>query len=280
MTFSIVAADLDAGEWGVAVASKFLAAGSVVPWARAGVGALATQAYANIGYGPAGLDLLERRPASEVVDRLIAPDDGREHRQLGVVDAAGTGAAFTGGECTEWAGHLIGDVYTCQGNILTGADVLREMAGAFEAETADLTSKLLAALAAGDGAGGDRRGRQSAAVLVVRTGGGYLGETDVAVDLRVDDHPAPVAELARLVSIHGMLFPNPATLDFVEVDEDLARRLASALSERGFPVDAVSYSDQLKGALFSWIGTENLEMRWSEGAEVEREILRQLHIEV
>ena len=209
MTFSIVAWDPEAHEWGVAVASKFLAAGSVVPWARAGAGAVATQAFANITYGPRGLALLGSKSADEVVADLINADEEREHRQVGIVDGAGEAAAFTGSECFDWAGSRGGDGYTCQGNILTGPDVVETMAAAFEAASGDLAGRLQAALAAGDRAGGDRRGKQSAAMLIAREGGGYLGDSDIALDLRVDDHPEPVEELGRLLGIHRLLFPNP-----------------------------------------------------------------------
>lgn len=278
MTFSIVAADLAAGEWGVAVASKFLAAGAVVPWARAGAGAIATQAYANLAYGPDGLDLLAGASARETVERLTGADEGREQRQIGIVDRNGEAAAFTGSECFDWAGHLVGKGFTCQGNILTGKDVVEEMAAAFRSTNGELATRLLAALRAGDEAGGDSRGRQAAGILVVRSGGGYLGETDVAVDLRVDDHTAPVGELERLHSIHRLLFPNPDQLDFRPVDPDLARSIARALTERGHPVVAEDFAD-LRDALFTWVGTENLEMRWSEDDMVEVEVLRALGVD-
>ncbi|MEA2447029.1 MAG: hypothetical protein QOK47_666, partial [Actinomycetota bacterium] len=192
MTFSIAAWDPNANpspEWGVAVASKFLSVGSVVTWARAGVGAIATQALANIAYGPDGLDQLAgRRPAEEVVADLTRADDMREQRQLGIVDGSGRAATFTGAECFDWAGGHVGDGYCCQGNILTGADVVEAMSNAFENAKGDLAARMLAAIVAGDAAGGDRRGRQSAALLVVREGGGYGGGTDKTVDLRIDDH--------------------------------------------------------------------------------------------
>ncbi|MBT8200312.1 MAG: DUF1028 domain-containing protein, partial [Acidimicrobiia bacterium] len=185
MTFSVVGWDEDTREWGVAVASKFLAVGSVVPWARAGTGALATQAHANLTYGPAGLELLAQHPAEEVVSILTAGDEDREHRQLAVVDRFGGSAAFTGSECHPWAGAVSGPGFSCQGNILAGPDVVDAMVSVFQDEEGDLVSRLLATLHAGEHAGGDRRGRQSASVVVVREGGGYLGGSDVAVDLRV-----------------------------------------------------------------------------------------------
>jgi uncharacterized Ntn-hydrolase superfamily protein len=275
MTFSIAAWDPDAREWGVAVASRFLAAGSVVPWVRSGAGAVATQAYANITFGPRGLDLLDSRSAEEVLHRLIESDPEREHRQLGIVDREGRAAVFTGSECFAWAGSRTGDGYTCQGNILAGPEVVARMAEAFESTARDLAARLVAALVGGDRAGGDRRGRQSAALLIAREGGGYLGDSDIALDLRVDDHPDPVAELGRLVDIHRLLFPNPADLQFEEITDELAPRLAAALTAAGFPAGSTTYDEALSQALFAWVGTENLEMRWSDDGKIDRTV-RQL----
>lgn len=272
MTFSIVAWDgkVDPPEWGVAVASKFLAVGAVVPWARAGAGALATQAFANLAYGPEGLELLTKSSsAQDVVDRLTTSDDQREHRQLGVVDGEGRSATFTGGECFEWAGGIAGDGYCCQGNILAGSEVVERMSAAFEAAAGDLTTRMLAALDAGDRAGGDRRGRQGAAVLVVREGGGYGGGVDTAVDLRVDDHEEPVRELFRLWDIHRLLFPRAEDLDFLDIDVDLADELRGLLAVEG----TGGYDDGLKKALFGYVGTENLEERWSDEAKIDRGVL-------
>lgn len=281
MTFSIVAWDpapAAGREWGVAVASKFLAAGSIVPWARAGVGAVATQALANPRYGPDGLDLLAAgTKAQAVVDTLIGADEQRQHRQVGVVDAGGRAATYTGPECLDWAGGTSGEGYCCQGNILTGPEVISQMAASFEAAAGDLATRLLEALAAGDRAGGDRRGRQSAALLVVREGGGYLGGSDVAVDLRVDDHPDPVGELRRLFDLHRLLFPRPEELDFVEVDDELADELRAKLARLGYrPGEGPGYDRPLREALFAFAGTENLEERWKEGPVIERWVLRHL----
>ena len=283
MTFSIVAWDPDApegSEWGVAVASKFLAAGSVVPWARAGAGAVATQALANVTYGPRGLDLLESgTPANEVIDILTSADDGSEHRQVGVVDAAGRSATFTGAECLEWADGRTGDGYTCQGNILTGPEVVDAMVDAFESAAGDLSEKLVAALLAGDSAGGDSRGRQAAGIFIVRQGGGYLGDSDVAVDLRVDDHEDPVPELERLLSIHRLLFPRASELAFVDIDAAVAAELRSLLIRYGLDVSPGNgYDDSVKKALLDFVGTENLEARWTEDVAVERGVLHALRI--
>ena len=204
-TFSIVAHDHASETWGIAVQSRFISVGSVVPWAEAGVGAIATQAAANVRYGPEGLALLrEGRSASEVVRRLSEADREREDRQFGVVDREGRAAAFTGRKCMEWAGHEVGDGFTCQGNILFGPAVVRGMARAYESTPGDLLDRLLAALTAGQREGGDRRGLQSAALLVVRKGGGYGGGNDRWVDLRVDDHPSPIEELKRVFKVYDL----------------------------------------------------------------------------
>ncbi|MFO7633665.1 MAG: DUF1028 domain-containing protein [Caldilinea sp.] len=208
-TFSIVAHDPTHNEWGVAVQSKFLAVGAVVPWARAGAGAVATQSYANLTYGPRGLDLMAAgMSAEETLRMLTEADDGRSHRQVGLVDAQGRAASFTGEACHAWAGHIAGEGYACQGNILVPGTV-EAMAARFEtvrSGAGELADWLVEALAAGQSAGGDSRGRQSAAVLVVRSGGGYGGNNDRYLDLRVDDHPEPIVELQRLLGIHHLYF--------------------------------------------------------------------------
>lgn len=202
-TFSIVACDPQTGEWGVAVQSRVLAVGALVPFARAGVGAIATQAYCNTTYGPRGLELLaEGRTAEEVVAALIADDPDRAQRQVAVVDAQGRVAHHTGSECFAWAGAKAGTHYSCQGNILTGQDVVEAMGQAFEATEGELADRLMAALAAGQEAGGDRRGQQSAALLVVQKDAGYGGFDDRKYDLRVDDHETPIAELQRILKLH------------------------------------------------------------------------------
>lgn len=276
MTFSIVAYDPDAApspEWGVAVASKFLAVGSCVAWARAGVGAIATQALANVAYGPDGLAALaDDADAAAVVSYLTERDEGREHRQLGVVDASGRAASFTGGSCFEWAGGWVGDGFCCQGNILTGSEVVAAMADAFQSTDGELAQRLLVALEAGDEAGGDSRGRQSAALLVVREAGGYDGGNDVAVDLRVDDHQQPIPELRRIFGVHRMLMPRPENLLFVTLDPDLVRELRSLLGIPG----PDGYDDELKEGLRRFVGTENLEERWTDDAQIELGVLEHL----
>ena len=274
MTFSIVARDGDA--FGVAVASKFLSVGALVPWARPGAGAIATQAYANISYGPRGLDLLtDGRSAERVVELLTGPDDERAQRQLGVVDAEGNAASFTGSECIEWAGGSIGEGYAAQGNILASASVVTAMAEAFERTTGDLAARLLAALAAGDGAGGDKRGRQSAALLVVSPAGGYGGTTDVVADLRVDDHKKPVRELARLLDIHRVLFTKPGPDDLLELDDALRDEVASALVATGY-ADSGAAEKELAKALDRFAGWENLEERVVAWGQIDRHVLAAL----
>jgi uncharacterized Ntn-hydrolase superfamily protein len=258
MTFSIAARSADGSSHGVAVASKFLAVGAAVPAAEAGVGALATQSYANLAYRPQGLMLLRTgAAASDVVAGLTAADPGRAQRQLGVVGKAGDGATYTGEGCHSWAGGLTGDGYAIQGNILTGPEVVEAMRDAWLASDAGapLAYRLLATLRAGDAAGGDSRGRQSAALLVVSPGGGYGGTSDVVVDLRVDDHPAPCDEMVRLLDIHTMLFgkADPATL--LALEGALADEVRALLG---------SESD-LDKALADWAGVENLEERMVPG---------------
>jgi uncharacterized Ntn-hydrolase superfamily protein len=281
VTFSIVARDASGStpEWGVAVASKFLAVGNVVPWARAGVGAVATQALANLAYGSGGLELLAQgHDASATAATLTQGDDEREHRQLGIVDASGKAVTYTGSECMDWAGGRTGDGYCCQGNILTGPDVVDAMADTFESTQGEFAARLLAALQAGDQAGGDRRGRQSAAIFIVREGGGYGGGSDKAVDLRVDDHLDPVPELHRLFSLHRLYFPRPEDLEYVEIDAATAGELRNLLSRLGYDAGpgTEGYEGHLKRSLFQYVGTENLEERWTESTEVEVGVLEHL----
>ncbi len=257
MTFSIVVRGPDGLSYGVAVASKFLAVGSAVPAAEVGVGALATQAFANLAYRPQGLALLRHgASATDTVAGLTAADPGRESRQVGVVGAVGAGATYSGGECNAWAGGRAGDGYACQGNILAGSEVVEELERAWLATEAraTLAARLLTALAAGDDAGGDKRGRQSAALYVVSPGGGYGGGSDVEVDLRVDDHPAPVPELQRLLSLHELYFGKP--------DPDKALTLQGELADEvRRHLDVLGYRE-----LETWMGVENYEERHLPGS--------------
>ncbi len=263
MTFSIVGRAAGGGALGVAVASKFLGVGAAVPAALADVGAVATQSYANLAYRPQALALLGTGvPATETVAGLIAADAGPvDHRQVGVVGTAGPGATFTGPACHEWAGGAAGDGFAIQGNMLAGPQVVERIREAWLAgeEQTRLAYRLLDALRAGDEAGGDRRGRQSAALLVVARGQGYGGTSDVLVDLRVDDHPEPVTELARLLDLHSLYFerPDPATL--LDLDGAVGAEVRELLAALGHPAGPAAAD--LDEALASWAGIANLEER-------------------
>ena len=250
-TYSIAACDLDAGHWGVAVQSKFLSVGSVVPWAEPHVGAVATQAYANPRYGPEGLALLrEGQAAEEVVRRLVAADEGRDERQLGVVDARGGSASWTGSGCLDWAGHRTGPGYAAQGNILVGSETVDALAATFEATGGkSLGQRLLDCLDAAQAAGGDRRGQQSASLLVVERNGGYAQLSDVLFDLRVDDHPAPIDELRRIHELHVRLFGVTPRRDWLPLEGELRGEVDDRLARLGYE------------SLGAWAGVENLEER-------------------
>jgi uncharacterized Ntn-hydrolase superfamily protein len=255
-TYSIVASDLDAAQWGVATQSKFLAVGSVVPWAEAQIGAVATQSYANPQYGPDGLALLRQGlPAQEVVKRLTDADDGREHRQLGIVDARGGAATFTGSECHDWAGGRTGDGYAAQGNILVSGDTVDALVETFEATAGKLLAeRLIDCLDAAQAAGGDSRGQQAAALLVVEKDAGYAGLSDVVVDLRVDDHERPLEELRRIYLLHDAIFGRTPKEQWLDVDGDLRAELTERL-------DKLGHTGELEHALTAWAGAENYEMR-------------------
>lgn len=255
-TYSIVACDLEAGQWGVAVQSKFLAVGSVVPWAEPHIGAVATQAYANPRYGPQGLSLLrEGLSAQEVVDRLTGADEGREHRQLGVVDGQGNAATYTGKECMDWAGGRTGAGYAAQGNILVSAETVDALAETFEGSAGrPLAERLIDCLAAAQAAGGDSRGQQSAALLVVERDGGYARMSDVVVELRVEDHELPIEELRRIYKLHDEIFGKTPRRLWLDVDEALATELRERLSKLG-------YDGELGETFVKWTGKENLEDR-------------------
>ncbi len=264
-TYSIAACDLEAGQWGVATQSKFLAVGSVVPWAEPHVGAIATQAYANPRYGPDGLSLLrEGLSADQVVERLTSADEGRDHRQLGLVDAEGRSATFTGSECNEWAGGRTGAGYAAQGNILVSAETVDAIAESFESSAGPLAERLIECLAAAQAAGGDSRGQQSAALLVVEKDGGYAGLSDSVVDLRVDDHERPIEELRRLYGIHQQLFGKTPRDEWIEVDDELRGELRERLGKLGYE------------SLTEWAGVENLEERVDGEDSVDPAVLEAL----
>jgi uncharacterized Ntn-hydrolase superfamily protein len=270
-TYSIAACDLEAREWGVAVQSRFLAVGAAVPAAEPEVGAIATQAWANLAYRPQGLALLrEGYAADDVVRTLVGADEGREHRQVGVVDGHGRAATYTGSECLDWAGGTTGPGFAAQGNILVSTATVEALAAGFESSAGrPLAERLLECLAAAQAAGGDRRGQQSAALLVVRKDGGYAGTSDVAVDLRVDDHPRPVEELARLFRLHDLLFGETPDEEWLDVDAALAGELSERLA-------ALGYDGELPDALAAWAGTENLEERVRGADRIDPVVLAEL----
>jgi uncharacterized Ntn-hydrolase superfamily protein len=255
-TYSLVACDLAAGQWGVAVQSKFLAVGSVVPWAEPHVGAIATQSYANPRYGPDGLALLRKgRSAQEVVEGLTSADPEKPQRQVGVVDGGGGAATFTGDACHDWAGGRTGDCYAAQGNILVSGATVDALAVTFESNAhLELAQRLIECLAAAQAAGGDRRGQQSASLLVVEKDAGYAKLSDTVVDLRVDDHERPIAELRRLFTLHQEIFGATPQEDWVEVDDALADELRTRLATLGHDGD-------LEQAFTDWAGAANLEER-------------------
>jgi uncharacterized Ntn-hydrolase superfamily protein len=266
VTYSIVAWDPDASQWGVAVQSKFLSVGSVVPWAAAGVGAIATQAYANPRYGPEGLALLrEGLSAAEVVERLVGADDGRSERQLGVVDRNGGSAAWTGPECHDWAGHRTGDGYAAQGNILVSKETVDALAETFEAGAGTpLAQRLIDCLQAAQAAGGDKRGQESAALTIVQPDGGYAGLSDLVCDLRVDDHERPIDELARLYALHDRYFGSTPDADWLPLEGELADEVRARLERAGY------------ATLHEWAGVANLEDRVRDEPRIDPVVLEAL----
>jgi uncharacterized Ntn-hydrolase superfamily protein len=270
-TYSIAACDLEAGQWGIAVQSKFLSVGSVVPWAEPGVGAIATQAYANPRYGPNGLALLrEGKSAQEAVDELTASDDGREQRQLGIVDGKGRAATYTGGECYDWAGGRTGEGYAAQGNILVSAETVDALVETFEGSGGrPLAERLLDCLAAAQAAGGDKRGQQSASLLIVERDGGYAQLSDIVVDLRVEDHARPIEELTRIYRLHQAIFGETPRDQWIQVDDTLAEELRERLARLG-------YEGELEDAFLRWAGNENLEERVDGIVAVDPVVLEEL----
>jgi uncharacterized Ntn-hydrolase superfamily protein len=270
-TYSIVACDLDAGQWGVATQSKVLAVGSVVPWAEANVGAVATQSYANPSYGPDGLRLLrDGLSAEDTVARLTEADEGRDQRQLGIVDAQGRAATYTGSGCHAWAGGRTGPCFAAQGNILVSGETVDALAETFEATAGrPLVERLIDCLAAAQAAGGDKRGQQSAALLVMEKDAGYAGLSDTLVDLRVDDHARPIEELRRLYGIHEALFGRTPADQWVEIDEGLAVELRERLAGLG-------YDEEWPAAFVRWSGSENLEERVDGAERIDPVVLKAL----
>ena len=266
MTFSIVAYDAEEHAVGVAVASKFLAVGAVVPTVSADSGAVASQAFAKLGFGPDGLRrMVDGQSAADALAAMLAGDPDAHQRQVGIVDIHGGAAAHTGTGCSDWAGHVVGESFTCQGNILTGPDVVQAMADGYRSAHGELADRLLAALHAGDSTGGDKRGRQSAALMVAKPRGGYGGDTDKYLDLRVDDHTDPVGELARLLGLHRLYFRRPTPDQLMPITPEIARELQAVIRHSGHysgQIDGV-WNDAAKAAFWDFVGEENLEERWS-----------------
>jgi uncharacterized Ntn-hydrolase superfamily protein len=278
LTFSIVARSADGNSWGVAVASKFLAVGAYVPAAEAGTGAVATQSYANLAFKKDGLALLRSgQNAKKALDALIGADDLRAERQLGIVDWSGSAATYTGDACNLWAGGVAGEGYAIQGNILTGPGVIHAMQQAWldSASEEDLGRRLLSGLVAGDDAGGDRRGRQSAALLVVSARSGYGGGNDVLADLRSDDHDAPVTELARLLDLHDLYFRSSRPEDLLPLEEPLLSEVGVLLATVGYTPTAMG-PPEVRQALWDWASVENLEERVPQGAVIDPVVLVEL----
>lgn len=269
-TFSIVARDPDTGDLGIAVASKFLAVGAVVPYAVASVGAVATQSYANTSYGPRAIAALRAGiPVEQIRDAFAATDADATMRQYGIVDAAGHAVSVTGDACHPWAGGLARTGVAAQGNLLAGPEVVQALVETFEAEAGPFPERLLRALRAGDEAGGDRRGRQGAALLVVREGGGYGGLSDRYIDLRVDDHERPVPRLEELLELHRLYFERPREDDLVAVEGAVADRVLAVLERAGRRPAGAGWGDAARAALRELAGVENLEERMSEGDRID-----------
>ncbi|MFC4558299.1 DUF1028 domain-containing protein [Virgibacillus kekensis] len=273
MTFSIVGYDPETKELGVAVQSIFLGVGSVVPWAKAGVGAVATQAFANPAYGPDGLNLLSQgKSAQEAIDTLISNDEGKEDRQVGIVDANGNSATFTGKQCYDWAGGRAGEHYAAQGNILVNKETVDAMAETFEKATGTLADRLLAALDAGQGAGGDSRGKQSAAIYIVKERGGYLGVNDRYIDLRVDEHPDPIKELIRIHQLHQLYFGTVKEENILDIEGSVREELVGNLNRWGYLDSTEVEDDKLHEQFTAFLHTENFEGRELERGKIDREV--------
>lgn len=257
-TFSIIGRDPESGQLGIAVQSKFLSVGSVVPWASADAGAIATQSWANTTFGVEGLDLLRSGMGAEaVLERLTAADPNRGTRQVGIVDARGGSATFTGSDCLPWAGGVAGPNYAAQGNILVGEETVTAMVERFLSTSGDLAHRLTEALDAGQQAGGDSRGRQSAALLIVKEKGGYMGLNDRYIDLRVDDHPEPIQELKRLLGVWRLYFEKPDPETLLPLEGGVMREVTEYLSRLGY----LKHGGDFASAWRAFVGTENFEER-------------------
>jgi uncharacterized Ntn-hydrolase superfamily protein len=270
VTFSIVAASPETGEVGVAVQSRFLACAALVSWARGGVGAVATQSFAEVTFGPRGLDLLEQGLSPrEALDRLLQGDEQREMRQVGVASAEGRAASFTGGECFEHAASVVGENHACQGNILASDRVVPAMSEAFGRTDGPFPERLVEALRAAQAEGGDRRGKEAAGLYVAKPGGGYGGNHDRYVDLRVDHHPEPIEELARILDLHRLYFERPREQDLIEADPALEEEIDARLRGLGKRDEDRDVWDDL----FDYMGWENLEERWAGRGRIDPRVL-------
>ena len=265
MTFSIVAYDPKNNEWGIAVQSKFVAVGAIVPFAKANIGAIATQAYCNTSFGPKGLALLEKGfTAQETIDDLIKNDHLKEQRQLGVVDSSGNAASFTGKECYDWAGSIVGKNFACQGNILASEEVVKNMANAYEKTKGDLVERLFAALESAQEAGGDKRGQEAAAILIVKEKGAYDGGTDRYIDIRVDEHPSPIQELRKVFNVYNLcLLKRDDPEDILKIEGDVLKTIQNLLIKQGFykGKKVETYNEEIKNALTKWLHTNNFEIK-------------------
>lgn len=273
-TFSIVGFDPKTAELGIAVQSKFIGVGAVVPWAKAGIGAVATQSYANTSYGPVGLELMaEGKTAQEALDILVANDEGRDKRQVGIVDATGNSATYTGAECYDWAGGVTGQNFTAQGNILVSKETVEAMGNTFQNTKGSLAYRLTQALDAGQKAGGDSRGKQSAALLIVKEKGGYGGYNDRAVDLRVDDHPDPIKELIRIFNLHQLYFEASKEEEIITIDGNMKKVLLNQLIKLEYlPAQEEITDEVLFKALSDFIHTENFEEREQETGKIDKKV--------
>jgi uncharacterized Ntn-hydrolase superfamily protein len=273
MTFSIVGFDPIEKEWGIAVQSKFLGVGSVVPWAKAGAGSVATQSYANTAYGPKALQLMEQgKSAQETLELLLADDPDREMRQVGLIDASGNPATFTGKACYDWAGGVTGTHFAAQGNILVDEETVQAMARVFKETNGTLADKLLASLDAGQEAGGDSRGKQSAALYIVKEKGGYGSFNDRYIDLRVDDHHDPIKELIRIYQLQQLYFAPSKPERIAEIEGDVKDELIHHLTRLSYLSSELQNNEEIVKALTAYIHTENFEMREQRSGFIDLEV--------
>ncbi|HXM17956.1 MAG TPA: DUF1028 domain-containing protein [Candidatus Tumulicola sp.] len=274
-TFSIIGYDPHANETGVVVQSKFLSVGAAVPWVAADAGAVATQAWANTTYGPRGLEMLRKgMPPQDVIAELIRDDEHASQRQLGIVDMQGRSATYTGDECMPWAGGKSGTNFAAQGNILAGPEVVDALVSTFEQTRGALADRLVAALRAGQAAGGDRRGKQSAALYIAKPKGGYSGFNDRYVDLRVDDHPEPIEELARILELHKLYFFKPEPQDVLKIDTALGAEIVTLLKRaKALASTSAAFDVAANEALVKFMHKENLEDRVRDDGCIDRQTL-------